>query len=114
MSPRWRRILEGTAIAAFALISTIAVARIGLEPHDMSRGVGVVFSPWTDENAAFARAVGSGARFVRFGGLPFVVIVQPEVADYARRVKEAGALLLLDPQVLAACFSWTSSDQVKK
>lgn len=114
MSPRWGRILEGTAVAVFALISTIAVARIGLEPDDLSGGVGVVFSPWTDESAAFARAVGAGARFVRFGGAPFVVIVQPEVADYAKRVKEAGALLLVDPQVLAACLSWTSSDQVKK
>jgi hypothetical protein len=114
MSPRWGRILEGTAVTAFALISTIAVARVGLEPRDPSRAVGVVFSPWTDENAALTRAVGAGARFVRFGGPPFVVIVQPDVADYARRVKEAGALLLLDPQVLAACLSWTSSDQVKK
>lgn len=113
-SPRWRRILEGTAIVAFALISTFAVARVGLEPRDLTQGVGVVFAPWTDENTALARAVSAGGRFVRFGGPPFIVVVEPEVADYGKRVREAGALLLVDPQVLAACMSWTSSDQVKK
>jgi hypothetical protein len=114
MSPRWGRILEGTAVTAFALISTFAVARVGLEPRDLSRGVGVVFAPWTDANIAFARAVSAGGRFVRFGGPSFIVIVEPEAADYAQRVKEAGALLLVDPQVLAACFPWISSEQVKE
>jgi hypothetical protein len=114
MFPRGRRILEGTAIAAFALISTFAVARVGLEPRDLSGGVAVVFAPWTDENEALTRAVGAGSRFVRFGGSSFVVIVEPEVSDYAKRVKQAGALLLVDPQILAACIAWTSSDQAKE
>jgi hypothetical protein len=111
MSPRSSRIIEGTAIAAFALLSTIAVARIGLEPSDPSKGVGVIFAPWTDGNAAFTRAVGAGGRFVRYGGPPFIVVVEPESADYVRRVKDAGALLLVDPRVLAACFPWASSEQ---
>jgi hypothetical protein len=113
-SPRWGRVLEGTAIVAFALISTFAVARVGLEPRDLTQGVGVVFAPWTDEGTALTRAVSAGGRFIRFGGPSFVVVVEPEVADYAKRVREAGALLLVDPQVLAACLSWTSPEQVKK
>ena len=114
MSPRLSRILEGTAIAAFALISTIAVARIGLEPSDPSRGVGVVFAPWTDEAAVLTRAVSAGGRLVRFDGPSFIVVVEPESDDYVRRVKEAGALLVVDPKILAACLSFTSAAQARQ
>jgi len=98
------RALEAAALAAFAAASLFVVARIGLEPRDPSQGVGVIFAPWTGADAAFVRAVEAGGRFVRFGGLPFVVVVMPEAADYADRVKAAGALLIVDPLVLAACL----------
>ena len=114
MSPRLGRIVEGTAIAAFALVSTVAVARIGLEPSDSSPAVAVIFAPWTDEGTAFTRAVTAGGRFVRFGGSSFVVVVEPEGAGYLQRVKSAGALLIVDPRVLAACLSLTSSLQGRK
>jgi len=114
MFPRWNRILEGTVIAAFALISTMAVARIGLEPSDPSRAVGVIFAPWTDDATAFTRAVTAGGRFVRFGGPSFVVVVEPDGPDYVRRVKAAGALLIVDPRVLAACLSLASTVQAQK
>jgi hypothetical protein len=114
MFPRSGRILEGTAIAAFALISTVAVARIGLEPSDSSPAVAVIFAPWTDETVAFTRAVTAGAQFVRFGGSSFVVIVEPDGAGYVRRVKSAGALLIVDPRILAACLSVFSNDQGRK
>jgi hypothetical protein len=111
MSPRLSRILEGTAIVAFALISTFAVARVGLEPSDPSRGVGVIFAPWIDADAALTRAVAAGGRIVRFGGLSFVVVVEPDSADYIRRVKAAGALFIVDPRILAACLPLTSAVQ---
>jgi hypothetical protein len=111
MTPRFSRIVEGTAISAFALLSTVAIARIGLEPSDPTAAVGVIFAPWTDGKAAFTRAVGAGGRFVRYGGPSFIVVIEPEGADYARRVKDAGALLLVDPRVIAACFPWASGEQ---
>lgn len=110
-SPRRGRFLEGTAVAAFALISTIAVARIGLEPPPSAEVVGVIFSPWTDANAAFARAVSAGARFIRYGGPSFVVVVQPDSAGYVDRIKAAGALLVVDPRVIEACLAITSYGQ---
>jgi hypothetical protein len=114
MSPGWGRILESTAIAGFALISTFAVARIGLEPSTPSRAVGVIFAPWTDAGAAFTRAVAAGGRFIRFGGPSFVVVVEPDGPDYARRVRDAGAILIVDPRVLAACLSLASAAQAQK
>ena len=114
MSPRLSRILEGTAIAAFALFSTIAVARIGLEPRDPSRGVGVIFAPWTDEATALSRAVAAGGRLVRFDGPSFIVVVEPESADYVRRIKDGGAWLVVDPKILAACLSFVPTGQARQ
>lgn len=111
---RWGRFLEGMAVAAFALISTYAVARVGLEPSDSSRAVGVIFAPWTDEGTALSRAAAAGGRIVRLGGPSFVVVVEPERSDYIRRIKDAGALLIVDPRVLAACFSLTPTGQEKR
>ena len=113
-SPRLSRILESTAVAAFALTSTIAIARIGLEPPPSLDAVGVIFAPWTDANAAFTRAVSAGGRFIRYGGPSFVVVVEPDSTDYIRRVKEAGALLIVDGRVIAACLALTPAAQDKK
>ena len=101
---RFGRALEATALAVFALASFLLVARIGLAPRDPSQGVGVVFAPWIGADAAFVRSVEAGGRFVRFGAFPFIVVVTPETADYADHVRAAGALLVVDPRVLAACL----------
>jgi hypothetical protein len=108
------RALEGAAIAGFALASLYAAARVGLEPRDPAQGVGVIFAPWTGADAAFVRAVEAGGRFVRFGGLPFVVVVQPETADYLDRVRAAGALLIVDPLVITACLPASSGTLASK
>jgi hypothetical protein len=50
------------------------------------------------------RSVGAGARFVRFGGLPFIAVVMPERPDYVDRALRGSALLALDPRVLAGCL----------
>jgi hypothetical protein len=96
-------VFEGAVLIGFAVASLFAAARIGLEPRDGSSGVGVVFAPWTDADEAFTRAVGTGARFVRFGGWPFVVIVLPEEKGQLRQLR-SDAWLLVDPLVLAACL----------
>src|SRR5262245_7026235 len=105
---RLGRALEAAALAGFSVASFLVVARVGLAPRDPAQGVGVVFAPWTQADAAFVRAVEAGGRFVRFGALPFIVVVTPETADYAARVRAAGALFLVDPQVLAACLPSSS------
>jgi hypothetical protein len=103
-SPCSRRIVEGIAIAGFALASTVAIARVGLEPRDPARAVGVIFAPWVDAGEAFTRAITAGSHVLRFGGYPFIIIVEPETADFARQVKDAGAWLVVDLRVLTACL----------
>jgi hypothetical protein len=95
----------------FALASLFMAARIGLAPRAPEDGVGVIFAPWTSGDAALRRAVGAGARFVRYGGMPFVVVVVPDQRDYLARIAADGALLVVDPRALAACLSLFSINQ---
>jgi hypothetical protein len=103
-----RRVLDSVLVGTFALLSLYLTARIGLAPRDLADGVGVIFAPWTSGEVALRRAVGAGGRFVRFGGLPFVVVVIPEDPDYLARIAADGALLVVDPQALAACLPFSS------
>ena len=88
-------------------------AHAAFAPRDPLRGVAVIYSPWTTADDAFRRAVQGGARFVRYGGAPFIVVVMPEAPDYPARVRAGGALMIADPQALAACFSAVSLGQAR-
>jgi hypothetical protein len=100
-----RRWLDGLLIFTVAIASLYGAARLGLKPRDPATGVGVVFAPWVSESSAMHRATEAGGRFVRFGGLPFIVVVVPETSDYVARIAADGAVLIVDPKVLAACLS---------
>lgn len=101
----FRRFLDIGLVVTVALASLFVIARIGLKPRDPAAGgVAVVFAPWTSAARTLARATDPGGRFVRYGGLPFIAVVIPESTDYTDRVLADGALFVLDPQALAACF----------
>src|SRR5689334_18644126 len=95
-------------IAALAVLSIVALgftARIALEPRAPELGVAVIYAPWTSSEQTLARTVDAGARFVRFGGPSFVAVAVPDDRDYPARARAAGAWLVVDPKVVAACLS---------
>jgi hypothetical protein len=92
-------------IATLAIASFAVILRVGLMPADANAGVAVIYAPWTTADHTMIRAVGAGARFVRFGRFDFIAIVVPERADYVERVLAGSALLAVDPQVLAGCLA---------
>jgi hypothetical protein len=99
-------------LALLVLLSAaafVAAAVTALAPRDPASGVAVVFAPWTGADVALSRSVAARARFVRFGGASFIVIVIPDDAGYQDRVLNAGAWLVLDPQALAACLPFLNS-----
>jgi hypothetical protein len=98
---RW---LDLWLIAILAVGSFTVVLRVGLLPAKPDAGVAVIYAPWTTADQTMVRAVGAGARFVRFGGFDFIAIVLPEQPDYVERVLAGSALLAVDPQVLAGCL----------
>lgn len=99
------RILDALLIAAFAVASLLTSAHAAFTPRNPAAGVAVIYWPWTDARQALELAVEDGARFVRFGGASFIVVVVPETPDYLARVRARGALFVADPQAIAACFS---------
>ena len=102
-------LLIGLSIGTFFVTASMALA-----PRHPERGVAVVFAPWTTPEAALARTVEAGARFVRFGGPKFVAIAIPDDQGYVARALAAGAWFVVDPQALAACltpFASAGADQ---
>src|SRR5258708_6449956 len=106
----WIDIVALTALSVGALCFT---ARATLVPRNPERGVAVVFAPWTAPETAMARAVGAGGRFVRFGGHGFIAVVAADGRDYAARAMAAGAWLVADPQLVAACLSAFATKAMK-
>jgi hypothetical protein len=102
------RLLDLALITIFAAVGFVAILRIGLLPSNPAAGVAVVYAPWTTADETMARAVGAGARFVRFGGFGFIAIVMPDAPDYVDRVLAGSALLVVDPQALATCLPASS------
>jgi hypothetical protein len=98
---RW---LDLWLIATLAVGSFGVILRVGLQPANAGAGVAVIYAPWTTADQTMIRAVGAGARFVRFGGFDFIAIVAPEQPDYVERALAGSALLAVDPQVLAGCL----------
>jgi len=107
------RLLDFALITILVGVGVVAALRIGLLPSNPAAGVAVVYAPWTAADETMARAVGAGARFVRFGGFDFIAIVMPDGPDYVDRVLAGSAILAVDPQVLAACLPATASPKEK-
>src|SRR3954467_5983367 len=101
--PRRSVALDWIVIGAFAVAGTALALRAALRPRDPQAGVAVVFAPWTSAGDAIVRATAAGASILRLGVLPSIVVVSPSDAGYVDRVLAEGALLVIDPQVLAAC-----------
>jgi hypothetical protein len=100
----WKRLPDIGLITFLGIASFAVVLRVGLVPGNPSGGIAVIYAPWTSADRTLVRAVSAGARFVRFGGAGFIAIVMPERPDYVARVLADSALLVVAPQVLAACL----------
>ena len=103
---RW---LDRSLIALLLGLSMTTPARLWLRKAAPApdSAVAVVFAPWTRAELATQRVAAAGARIVRLGGLPFIVVAAPSAAtgDFAQRLSEQGAWFTLDPLALAGCFT---------
>jgi hypothetical protein len=108
ISPQLHRLSNFCMIAVLCVASFAVVLRFGSLPRDPLAGVAVVFPPWTKADQTFARAVGAGAKFVRFGSFDFIAIVKPDDPEYIGRVLSGHAILAVDPELLAGCLPASS------
>lgn len=95
---RWWVFPAFLAVAAFFVVIPLTVF-----PDPGAKAVAVVYPPWISATEAFSAAAGAGARIVRQGALPSVLVVAPERSDYALRALASGAWVLLDPRVVGGC-----------
>jgi hypothetical protein len=100
-----RRVFDTAIMAAVSLAAMYPAAHGALRPASFDAGVAVIYAPWIGFDDAFRQSVAAGARFVRGGALPFIVVVLPDDADFERRVRAGGAWMLADPVALAGCFN---------
>jgi class 3 adenylate cyclase len=99
-----RTIGDCLMIGFAAAVSLIAAIALQTRPSgDAIEQVAVVFAPWIDGAEAMRRSVNAGARFVRFGGADFLVVVKPENEAFRSNVHASGALMLVDPRWAGAC-----------
>lgn len=101
--PRSRRLRQWRdigLIAGLALCSgLLALASLPGPAAGPSAPLAAIFPPWMSGDEAVARSLATGARIVRQGSVPFVVVLASETA-----VRPAGALLMLRLDGLAGCI----------
>ena len=100
-----RHWIDIAALAVLSIVTLGITARVTLTPRAPELGVALIFAPWTTPEQTLARTVEAGARFVRFGGPGFVAVAIPDDRDYPARARAAGAWLIVDPKIVAACLS---------
>ncbi len=83
-----------------ALGSIAAALSISLTPP-ASGPVAAIFPPWWAAARAMLAAANAGS-VVRFGA-PFVVIVVPDVQHPVTALRQGGAWLVVNPQLLGGC-----------
>ncbi len=86
-------------VPAFVLLvaSTLAIGWLDFRPVDAKAPTLAVFSPWAGVESAFLATARAGGNVVATGPLPFSLIVQSKDPSFFRRLRDAGAWLLLNP-----------------
>jgi hypothetical protein len=85
------------------LAASVGLGGIAALAPSPDRPIAAVFPPWWTAERAFSAAALSGAPIIRFAGLPNILVLASGVPDLSRRLRAAGALLLLDAQAVGAC-----------
>ncbi len=87
-------------IAGMALCSAVlALASLPGPVAGASPPLAAIFPPWVSGEEAVARSLATGARILRHGTVPFIVVLAPESA-----ARPSGALLMLRLDGLAGCI----------
>jgi selenocysteine lyase/cysteine desulfurase len=86
-------------------MAALIVVALELSPRGEDGAVAVVFPPWLAAGEALAAAVAPGARIIGTGRFGFIVIVSPDMPDYASRVRARGAWFSIDAAAFVGCLA---------
>lgn len=84
------------------LASLFGVVWLSLAPRP-DQAMLVVFPPWWSRTHAIAALIDADGKLVGLGNWPNLLIAAPAGAGFERRLRTAGAMLLLDARGAAGC-----------
>ena len=90
------------------LASTTTLAGLEARPRD-GRDVAAVYPPWMTGTSAFGRVAQAGGAVVRAGALDTILVAHGDDPDFAARLRDGGAWLVLDPLALGGCLLGTAN-----
>lgn len=92
----WREI--GMIVGLAFSSGLMALASLPGPAAGSAAPLAAIFPPWISSEDAMARSLATGARILRQGSVPFVIVLAPETA-----ARPTGALLMLRLDGLAGC-----------
>lgn len=93
--------MTGSVVLILVTLLPLGVAVVSLFAPPARGPIAAVFPPWWGDRRAFVAASTAGP-VVRFGAVPFIVVVAAAGNDRAL-LYAAGAWLLLDPRSVGGC-----------
>jgi hypothetical protein len=91
--------MTGYVLLTLIALLPLGVALMSMFAPPVEGPVAAVFPPWWDGRRTFV-AAGAAGPVVRFGALPFIIVV---AAGDRARLRAVGAWLLLDPRAVGGC-----------
>ena len=93
---------DGLLIAGAVAVGFAAAGYLALAPRALNP-VAVVFAPGTSAAQAMELSADAGARILRAGRSPNIVIAIPEGEDFSARATARGAWIVADAAGVAGC-----------
>ena len=99
-----QRLATALAVAALLSASTVPVFASADLPGETRGTLAALFPPGSDPAEILAGIGAAGGTVVRGGGWDSVLVVHSDEAGFARRLRQAGAWLVVDPRSAAGCL----------
>lgn len=103
-SVRTSRFTTGLVVTFLLLFSMAPLLAVADLPGDAQGTVAAVFPPGTGKEEAMAAVTEADGLVIRTGSWDTVLIVHSDISGFAKRLREAGAWLVADPQTAAGCL----------
>ena len=101
---RLRRFATALAVVLLLVISTTPLIAAADLPGDARGTLAAVFAPGTGKPEILRAVAEAKGAIVRGGGWDSVLVVHSQESGFARRLRQAGAWLVVDPQSAAGCL----------
>ncbi len=91
------------ALPCAILVTSVFLTGLAALSPAADRPVAAVFPPWWTSGQVFAAAARADAPVIRVGAFSSILVMPSASAELSRRLREAGALLLLDARAAGGC-----------